>query len=253
MLLSDKYLKKYLKSVPRDLEKRFEAIPLTHPQIKEFDFYVAGSATYSANIEGNTVKFDTYLKFKKFGGIKKTREIEEIKNLELAYMFAQKNSLSLKGILKAHAILSKTLLIKSKQGKIRNEKVGVFGERGLVYLAIEPELVKNETKKLFSEINNLIKKKFSMAESFYYAALMHLVFVKIHPFMDGNGRAARLLEKWFLAEKLGNRAWHIESEKYYYKNRNDYYHNVHIGVNYHELNYEKSFTFLLMLPESLNP
>ncbi|WP_220392957.1 Fic family protein [Chitinophaga lutea] len=35
--------------------------------------------------------------------------------------------------------------------------------------------------------------------------MIHLVFVKIHPRADGNGRSARLLEKWFLAVKLGKR------------------------------------------------
>jgi Fic family protein len=30
--------------------------------------------------------------------------------------------------------------------------------------------------------------------------------------MMGNGRTARLLEKWFLAEKLGAKAWFVESE-----------------------------------------
>jgi Fic family protein len=33
--------------------------------------------------------------------------------------------------------------------------------------------------------------------------LIHLRLAQIHPFRDGNGRAARLIEKWFVAEKLG--------------------------------------------------
>ena len=42
--------------------------------------------------------------------------------------------------------------------------------------------------------------------------MIHLVFVKIHPWNDGNGRSARLMEKWFLAQKLDEKAWFIESE-----------------------------------------
>lgn len=43
------------------------------------------------------------------------------------------------------------------------------------------------------------------------------VFVKIHPWNDGNGRSARLLEKWFIAQKLGPKAWFLQSEKNYYR------------------------------------
>ncbi|MBC7652535.1 MAG: Fic family protein, partial [Deinococcales bacterium] len=86
----------------------------------------------------------------------------------------------------------------------------------------------------------------------YYAAFIHLTFVNIHPFSDGNSTISRLLEKWFLAEKLGERAWYIKSEKYYYKNVDSYYKNLaRLGLFYEGLNYEKSVPFLLMLPKSL--
>ena len=250
-LIQEKYFEEYIKSLSFDLMQLFNNIPAAHPEISDFNFYVAGSATYSSNIEGNTVTFETFLKHKKFGGIKKTKEIEEIENLEKAYEFAKANHLTLKNFLRTHEMLSKTLLIKSKQGKIREEKVGVFSERGLVYLAIEPELVKAETEKLFSEIEFQQQVEMKIEEQFYFASMIHLVFVKIHPFMDGNGRASRLLEKWFLSSQLGPTAWNIESEKYYFKSRKNYYENVHLGVNYHELNYDICLPFLLMLPESL--
>jgi Fic family protein len=79
-----------------------------------------------------------------------------------------------------------------------------------------------------------------------------LIFVKIHPFNDGNGRTARLLEKWFLNTKLGEKAWYIGSEHFYYKNLQNYYHNLaSVGLFYEELSYSKSIPFLLMLPNSL--
>ena len=41
---------------------------------------------------------------------------------------------------------------------------------------------------------------------FYPAALLHRGLAKIHPFEDGNGRVARLLEKGFLSEQRGTKA-----------------------------------------------
>ena len=70
-------------------------------------------------------------------------------------------------------------------------------------------------------------------------------------YVDGNGRATRLIEKWFLAKKLGGNAWFIQSEKNYWDNRPAYYKNLQSGVNYYEVKYEKSIPFLLMLPMSL--
>jgi len=78
-----------------------------------------------------------------------------------------------------------------------------------------------------------------------------LVFAHIHPFHDGNGRAARILEKWFLASKLEDKAWLIQSEKYYKENIKEYYKNINLGVNFYELNYDKCLPFLLMLPKAL--
>jgi Fic family protein len=76
--------------------------------------------------------------------------------------------------------------------------------------------------------------------------------VKIHPFNDGNGKTARLLEKWFLSTILGENAWYIGSEHYYYNNLQAYYHNLRrVGLLYEELDYEKAIPFLLMLPSCL--
>jgi Fic family protein len=90
-----------------------------------------------------------------------------------------------------------------------------------------------------------------VTEAFYHAALIHLVFAHIHPFMDGNGRAARLLEKWFLADKLGREAWHMPSEKYYKEHVAEYYRNIKLGLNFYTLNYDRSAPFLTMLVKSL--
>lgn len=209
------------------------------------------AAVFSSNIEGNSIDLNSYMNYQlskeKF---KTTKEIEEIENLVKTYNFGQSNSLTETNFLEGHKICSETLLIKSKRGKYRTKKVAVFGPRGLIYLAIEPEFVP-ETMIFFQDIESLLKQHTSVAEAFYFASLVHLKFAHIHPFMDGNGRAARLLEKWFQSEKLGPQFLKIPSEKYYWDHRDEYYANINQGVNYYELNYDLCLPFLAMLPNCL--
>jgi Fic family protein len=182
---------------------------------------------------------------------KVSKEVKEIEDLIEAYQFAQSNLLTENNLLRVHAILSKNLLIKSKREKYRVEPVGVFGKTGLVYLAIEPEFIQKEITAFFSDIKVLINETLSTEEVFYFASIIHLRFVHIHPFRDGNGRTARLLEKWFIAEKLGKQFWKIPSEKHYKDNQNKYYSAINLGINFYELNYDKCMDFLIMLPNCL--
>ena len=99
---------------------------------------------------------------------------------------------------------------------------------------------------------NQKKQELTINEVFFFASMIHLVFVKIHPWNDGNGRSARLIEKWFLAQKLGKKAWFVQSEKNYYQQHQTYYKNIRLlGMEYPDLNYSKALPFLLMLPNSL--
>ncbi len=67
-----------------------------------------------------------------------------------------------------------------------------------------------------------------------------------------DGRSARLLEKWFLAEKLGEKAWFVQSEKFYYDHHQLYYDNIRaLGLEYDSLDYGQALKFLLMLPGTL--
>lgn len=120
------------------------------------------------------------------------------------------------------------------------------------YVAAAPAIVKGELDKFFTDLASLLKTDLSMQEVFYFASLLHLVFVKIHPFDDGNGRTARLLEKWFLAQKLGEKAWLIQSEKIYYEQHRQYYKNIRLlGLEYELLDYAKALPFALMLAGDL--
>jgi Fic family protein len=256
-LLKQDYFNDYQTQLKVDVEVAFVTLKNKPQSFEDFKFYLANSAVHSSNIEGNTVSFDTYLKSSEFNLHLKTKEIKEIEELIAAYQFAREHDLSLDNMLKAHEMLTQSILIKKERGKIRKVKVGVRSEGRLIYLAVEPEFIKQELEKLFADISILLnvakshKAGLTTVEIFYYAAYIHLMFVNIHPFVDGNGRATRLLEKWFLTKMLGENAWCITSEKNYWDNRSAYYKNLQIGVNYYEVKYEKSVPFLLMLPNSL--
>lgn len=246
-----KYLYTYTQSIGNEISKLIDEYDFSDNR-GGFDYLTKSSAIYSSNIEGNSIDLNSYMNYDinkdKF---KTGKEIEEIENLIEAYEFAQNNNLNEKNLLNCHKIFSDTLLIRSKRGKYRIEQVGVFGQSGLAYMAVEPDFVKKEMKVLFSDLDELISSNLNEIEVFYFASLLHLKFAHIHPFRDGNGRAARLIEKWFITEKLGRDFWKISSEEYYKMNQSKYYMTINLGVNFYELNYEKCLSFLEMLPNCL--
>lgn len=169
-------------------------------------------------------------------------------DLYAAYDLIDNNKINLKNVRKAHSIITSNILLDSQQGLIRTNPMFVINSDDKIeYVASEPTIVKQEIQKLFDDIDMLETTELDSYEIFYYAALIHLVFVKIHPFQDGNGRTARLLEKWFLLQKIGQKVVAVQLEKNYYMNIKDYYKNIRKpGLEYHELDYEKSLDFLLM-------
>lgn len=246
-ILTSKYLPKY----QENLKSFSDSIWAFLESSRELDFcyLIASSSVYSSNIEGNTLDLNSFQNARLTWN--KTKDVEEIEHLIRAYEYAQEKKLDEKNFLSTHSLASKTLLIDSLRWRYRQDKVWVFGKNGLIYLAIEAEYVEKKMHDLFQDIATLSKQSMGEEEIFYYASLIHLVFVHIHPFADGNGRSARLLEKWFLTSKLGKEYWKLPSEQYYKENRDIYYNNINLWVNYYELDYEKSLPFLFMLPESL--
>lgn len=250
-IIDKKYFDKYLAQIGNEIPDLIKNYDFSVSS-GGFDYLTKASAVYSSNIEGNSVDLNSFMNYELSKDKFKTgKEIEEIENLVEAYRYAQENKLTETNLLTCHKILSGTLLIKSKRGKYRIEQVGVFGKSGMAYLSIEPEFVKKEMKQFFSDILDLINNSLTKQEVFYYASLIHLRFVHIHPFRDGNGRAARLLEKWFISEKLGKDFWKIPSEEYYKINQRKYYDTINLGVNFYELNYDKCLGFLELLPNCL--
>lgn len=252
-ILPSASLDEYCIRVAESELKRYDQLKESELSIDTFSFYTSVSAVFSSKIEGEDIDLDSYVKHKRFGISFQPDYTRKIDDLYNAYQFAQKNECNGRSVELAHKLLTKHILRENRQGKIRTGNMYVTTNDGRIeYVAANPDAVKSEIKKFYKDLAALSNHNLSLQEVFYYASLLHLVFVKIHPFDDGNGRISRLIEKWFLAEKLGGQAWFLQSEKSYYLNHQTYYKNIRLlGLEYETLNYSKALPFLMMLPQSL--
>ncbi len=252
-ILPAKLLEEYLKQVPSNLKANFDGLEDAEISSDTFSFYTSVSSVFSSKIEGEDIELDSYIKHKKFGiGFQPdyTKKIDDLYN---AYTFAKTSVLNKENISEAHTLLTKNIVATHQQGKIRLQNMYVSTPDGKIeYVAASPYEVAGEMEKFYHDIETLLKEELNINDVFFFASMIHLVFVKIHPWNDGNGRSARLIEKWFLAQKLGEKAWFVQSEKNYYQQHQTYYKNIRLlGLEYPDLDYSKALPFLLMLPNSV--
>lgn len=252
-ILQPNLIKPFEKQVKASVSKCLKDLEESDFTVQNFKHYMLAGAVASSQIEGSTLDLNSFFVSK--ANNKNTKEVKEIEDLLKAYQYAKRYSITQKGLLKCHEILAGTFnnITKGQKGKYRKTQVGIRGWQGLVYLALEPKNVPAEMDKLFADIEALLSENLTLKQTLYYAAYLHFIFAKIHPFADGNGRAARLLEKWFLAECLGPAVWGIPTEKYYYDNRQTYYTSLNLGRDYYETleQLDKIQPFLSMLPKAV--
>jgi Fic family protein len=254
-IVSEKYFDNYKEQLHIDLGKALAALKEIELTPQSFTFYTSVAVISSSRIEGEQMEIDSYLKHKMQNIEYLPELVEKPNDLFQAYLFAKENKLTKKNFLQSHGLLSKHLLSEKWRGVYRkNEMLVMEHKTGRIQFEAAPfRIVETEMEKLWDDIDSLLRQKLSNEETFYFASFIHIVFVSIHPFNDGNGRAGRLLEKWFLSQMLGETAWYIQSEKYYYHHVNEYYKNLNrLGMFYEKLDYANADKFLQMLPNCLN-
>jgi len=247
-------LEAYCQQVDKALKSNFDALTDAEISTETFSFYTSVASVFSSKIEGEDIELDSYVKHKKFGISFLPDYTKKIDDLYNAYTYAKTNTLNKTNVSDAHKLLSKNIVTSHQQGKLRTQNMYVTTPDGKIeYVAAAPSEVEGEMEKLYNDVDLLLKQELSIQEVFFFAAMIHLVFVKIHPWNDGNGRSARLIEKWFLGQKLGDKVWFVNSERNYYHQHQTYYTNLRaLGLEYQELDYSKALPFLLMLPQSLS-
>lgn len=246
-------LKGFDGKIKPSVKKYFQELTEKDFGVQDFKNYMIAAAVASSQIEGSTLDLNSFYQSKE--NKKNSKEVAEIENLLKVYQYAKRYSLSQKGLLKCHEMLSASFsnVIKKQKGKYRQSPVGIRGWSGLIYVAADQEIVQQEMNTLFDDIEVLLNENLTLKEVLYYAAAIHFLFAKIHPFADGNGRAARLLEKWFLAENLGASIWGIPTEKFYYDHRSAYYTALNVGATYEETlkSLNNIMPFLELLPQAV--
>lgn len=172
------------------------------------------------------------------------RSIREVKNYqnavkEVEKLAKEKKDLSTDLILDLHAISMKGLLPEEKLGKFRTGEIYVVDDNGDGTEDVRYQGPKAEDlKRLIKEMVDWYKKATEKEQlhPVVKAGILHLQFVSIHPFPDGNGRMARLLTQFSLYRDNWDFRKIIVLEEFYNKDRQQYYdaENIVQGEKYHE-------------------
>ncbi len=210
------YQKKWfdkLNKIKKEFQKEFKSMPNLAKEKYIENFMV--KFTYDSNkIEGSTITLKETAMLLEDGIVPKNKPIKDVKETEshkkaFYEMLKYKKDLSLNMVLHLH----RTLFNETEPeiaGKIRKHGVGVAGSKTKFPIPAELEPLLREFFKWY----NKNKDKMHPVE---LATLVHLKFVSIHPFTDGNGRISRLIMN-FVLYKNGFPMLDIK-----YSNRSNYY------------------------------
>lgn len=197
-----------------------EILPQAKERIKRKS--ILKSAIFSARIEGNPLTLESISRSPH------NQQKIEINNISRAVdyiekKFSPKKKISKKEIFDLHAIVMKGL--PSERGSFRTGAEALFNQAGAtIFLAPPASEVSALMEELIKYINS-DREKLVLIK----AMLAHLVFERIHPFVDGNGRVGRLLITMILAAGNCDFGLFVPFEQYVEDHREQYYYYLSIG------------------------
>jgi Fic family protein len=153
---------------------------------------------------------------------------------------AEKIYLDIDWLEKIQKMVTDGLIEKHREGCIRKEPVFVNDPRIRKTIYWPPD--HQDVTPLLNELFEFLKKNTQSIDPLILAGIFHRQFVIVHPFIDGNGRTARLATKVLLA-KMGLNTFNLFSfENYYNQNVTRYFKEVGLLGNYYELKDQIDFT-----------
>ena len=209
--------------IPKEIKQKIQRISLLK------------SSLFSARIEGNPLTLEVINK-----GWTDKEKNKEIFNILKANKFLEKtvkNSFKINKefIYNLHSLVMTGEPEKTKS--FRTEMGAIFNQTGVaVYLSPPPTQINSLIDQLINYINSNLE-KFPLICSL----VSHLIFEKIHPFIDGNGRVGRLLIFSIMKTKGYGEGYLISFEKYLDENKSDYYYYLDQGYK----NTEDYLVFML--------
>jgi Fic family protein len=181
---------------------------------------------HGTHIEGNPLEqkeVAQVLEGKKISA--KDRDIQEVLNYRevLKYLNKVKDEpITEKILLNIHNFTTKKILSKEQSGKFRSLQVRVTNSKTgeTSYLPPTPPQVKNLVADFFFWLNRLDPEEIHPVLK---AGITHYILVAIHPFTDGNGRAARALATLVLFKEEYDIKKFFSIEEYFDKDAARYY------------------------------
>lgn len=181
------------------------------------------SSLFSARIEGNPLRLSDF----EIGQETEDEKKKEIFNIVNAINFIDKDikiSVIAKDIiLHLHSLVLQD--ISQDAGRIRSEISAIFNQAGVaIYMPPPPTQILKLLDNLLIYVNS--ENNFPLIVAF----VAHLIFEKIHPFLDGNGRVGRLLISAILKSKDWDFSFTVPFEEYLDEHKDEYYFYLDRGL-----------------------
>lgn len=182
-----------LRSIDQNKERLDAYRPLEEPLLSQLRAYYRVGLTWTSNaLEGNSLT-ETETKVVLEDGLtvggKPLRDLYEAVGHGQAYDFMftliKERAITLPDICRIHELFYRDI-DSDNAGKWRRERIFVTGSD---HVFPAPDSLQAHME----ELEAWIERDRGRYHPVEFAALLHLKFVTVHPFIDGNGRAARLL------------------------------------------------------------